>query len=161
MLRISILPFLLVLFFVRNTSTETHHFNSDSPVKWEFSAVKKGTEAELQLTALIDKGWHLYSQHLKGDGPIATSFTFTESKNYRLIDKVQEPEAVRKHDENFDLEVAYFSQKVTFTQRIQVLSKEAFEVKGYVTYMCCDDHKCLPPEDVEFSISVAGNRISR
>ncbi len=46
-------------------------------------------------------------------------------------------------------EMAEFRQKVTVTQYPAV-------VKGYVTFMSCDDKQCLPPRDVEFAVEIKG-----
>jgi hypothetical protein len=43
------------------------------PVKWSFSAEKKGSKATLILKAKIDAGWHVYSQDLPVGGPIGKS----------------------------------------------------------------------------------------
>ena len=68
-------------------------FNSNSqiydPVSWQFSKNKIDNKRyELIFTANIDDGWYIYSQYLKGDGPVPTEFTFQESSNFNLIDKV-------------------------------------------------------------------------
>ena len=47
------------------------------PVTWSYGAKKTGpNEATLFFKATIDDGWHVYSQHVKEGGPIATKFTF-------------------------------------------------------------------------------------
>ena len=46
-----------------------------NPVTWTFSSKKTGdAEAEIIFTAKIDKGWHLYSQDIPPNGPLATTF---------------------------------------------------------------------------------------
>src|SRR3546814_20829867 len=54
-------------------------------------------------------------------------------------------------DPNFGIEVAYFSNEAIFEQRIR-LKKPAATVKGVLEFMVCDDQRCLPPTEVEFSI---------
>lgn len=129
-----------------------------TPVRWSFSVKQlKPDEVQLILKATIDKTWHLYSQNIKPDGPVPTSFTFEKSKNYELIGKVIEPKAIEENDPNFDMILKYFANEAVFTQKIKVLSPSDFKVKGFVEFMCCDDKQCLPPNEVDFSFSIKGN----
>src|SRR3546814_13088868 len=54
-------------------------------------------------------------------------------------------------DPNFGIEVAYFSNEAVFEQRVR-LKKPAATVNGVLEFMVCDDQRCLPPTEVEFSI---------
>lgn len=126
-----------------------------NPVKWETSVkALSGTEAELIITAKIEKGWHLYSQYLPSDqGPVATTFTF-EPGPYKLAGKVAEGKPIKEHDPNFDMEVNYFKDKAVFRQKINIKSNKDFTLKGTVYFMVCDDSKCLPPEEVSLEFKV-------
>ena len=132
------------------------------PVKWTFKVEQsKPEEATLLLTATIDKNWHVYSQDVPQGGPngapIPTTFTFTKSQHYELTGKVLEPTAIKENDPNFDMILKFFADKVTFKQKIRVLSLKDFRVKGTLNFMCCDDKQCLPPNDVDFEFAVKGN----
>ena len=123
------------------------------PVKWVYSyTITAPGEAQIQFTASIDKKWHLYSQTVPSDGPVPTTFNLEKSKDYQLIGKVVEPKPISEFDKNFDMVVKYFIKKAVFTQKIKILSNKNFIFKGKLEFMCCDDSKCLPPEEVEFSI---------
>jgi len=125
----------------------------EKPVKWSYAAKKiSNTEAVVFLRATIQSGWHIYSQTVKDGGPIKTSFTFTPSKEYALVGKTSEPKPMSKYEDVFKMDVAYFENTVTFQQKIKLSSPNAKEVKGQLEFMTCNDHKCLPPEDVDFSI---------
>lgn len=124
------------------------------PVKWAYAAKKvSATEAVVMMKATIDKGWHLYSQTVGEGGPVATSFTFTPSKEYTVKGKTIEPKPVTKFEKTFNMNVAYFENSVVFQQRVTLKAK-ATTVKGKVEFMVCDDHQCLPPDEIEFSIPV-------
>ena len=133
------------------------------PVKWTFKIEQKSPEeAVIVATANIERGWHLYSQVIPKvkegqSAPIPTAFTFTKSKNYELNGPTSEPKAIEENDPNFDLVLKYFADKAVFRQKIKVLSKTDFKVKGSVNFMCCDDHQCIPPNDAEFELTVKGN----
>ncbi len=127
------------------------------PVKWKFETkVTSDTEAELLLTATIDKTWHLYSQNLPEDGPVPTSFKFKKNKDYKLVGKVIEPKGKKVFDKNFDMEVTFFATKAVFSQKIEMRSNKAFEIKGELEFMCCDDSRCLPPSTVDFTFKLPG-----
>jgi len=53
----------------------------------------------------------------------------------------------------FGMEVAYFENEVIFQQKIRLKTGQA-TVSGTLEYMTCNDQKCLPPDDLEFSIPV-------
>jgi thiol:disulfide interchange protein DsbD len=51
------------------------------PVKWSTSVKKiSDTEYKLISKATIEPGWHLYSQKVPEDGPLPTTFTYTNGK---------------------------------------------------------------------------------
>ena len=45
----------------------------------------------------------------------------------------------------------YSDQPYTLTQTVDVLNPDK-KLKGYLTYMVCNDEKCLPPTDVDFQV---------
>lgn len=126
----------------------------EHPVTWAYAAKKtSATEATLLLKATIQPGWHIYSLNVKEGGPIKTSFTFAKSKDYELIGKPVEPKPVTKYEESFKMDVSYFEKEVIFQQKIKLKhGASASAVKGQLEYMVCNDKKCLPPEDIDFSI---------
>jgi hypothetical protein len=125
----------------------------ETPVKWSYAAKKLSpTEAVVFLRATIQDGWHIYSLDVKDGGPIKTSFTFTPSKEYSLDGKPSEPAAITKYEKVFSMDVSYFEKSVTFQQKIKLKSPNASVVKGKLEYMTCNDKKCLPPDDIDFSI---------
>ncbi len=127
----------------------------ENPVKWSYSAQKTGkNEANILIKADIQKGWHLYSQFIEDGGPIPTSFTFSPTKDFKLEGKVSEsPKAVTAFDTNFGMKIAWHETQVTFIQKIKTTSTN-FTLKGVLEYMVCNNNKCLPPTEQEFSIPV-------
>lgn len=125
------------------------------PVKWSYAAKKTSkTEAILYLKATIEDSWHIYSQNMADGGPVKTTFTFTPGKAYKLNGKTIEPKAITKFEKSFEMNVSYFEKSVIFQQKIKLTGAKAL-VKGTLEFMVCDDHQCLPPETVEFSIPVS------
>ncbi|HTH82389.1 MAG TPA: protein-disulfide reductase DsbD domain-containing protein [Mucilaginibacter sp.] len=125
----------------------------ESHVKWSYAAKKvSATEAVVFLKAIIDNGWHIYSQNVKDGGPIKTSFKFTPSKEYALAGKTTEPKPITRFEKAFSMDVSFFEKEVVFQQRIKLTSPKAAAVKGTLEFMTCNDQKCLPPDDVNFTI---------
>lgn len=118
------------------------------PVDWSFAHQKLSeNEVELQMTAQVEEGWHLYAVYLPDStSVIPTSFQFDESSSYRLLGKLQEPEPIVAYDPNFMEELSWHSGKSTFTQKIEILSTENLTVKGELGFMVCNEEMCLPPE---------------
>ncbi len=128
----------------------------ETPVKWSFTAEKiSEQEYELVITANIETGWSIYSQYLESDeGPVKTEFEFQSSENLELVGKTAESGNKKEsYDELFGMNLIKFSKKAEFTQRVKI-SDPSKPVSGFVTYMSCDATSCLPPTDVEFSISL-------
>ena len=125
----------------------------EAPVKWSYAAKRiSPTEAVVLLKATIQPGWHIYSQNVKAGGPIKTSFIFTPSKDFTLVGKAVEPKPATKFEKAFKMNVSYFENAVVFQQKIKLKSAKASAVKGKLEFMTCNDQKCLPPDEVEFSI---------
>lgn len=122
------------------------------PVKWE-TKVEKIAENEFHLisTAVIEKGWKLYSQNVPPKGPVPTTFEYVSDKNFQLVGKTEETGTITKHDAVFDMEIGFFYNKAVFKQRVKTTGAVSV-VKGTVEFMVCDDANCLPPDviDLEF-----------
>jgi thiol:disulfide interchange protein DsbD len=128
----------------------------EAPVKWSYAAKRLSkTEAVILLRATIQDGWHIYSQTVKDGGPIKTSFTFAKSPDYSLVGTTSEPAPVTKYEDAFKMNVSYFEKTVTFQQKIKLKSANVTAIKGQLEYMTCNNKKCLPPEDVDFTVALA------
>lgn len=126
----------------------------EDPVTWSYAAKKvSNTEAIIYLKASMEKGWHIYSQNVKEGGPIKTSIKFEPSTSYTKVGKTVEPKPITKFEDTFKMDVSYFENDVIFQQRVK-LAKGAAVVKGTVEFMVCNDRKCLPPNEVSFSVQV-------
>jgi thiol:disulfide interchange protein DsbD len=140
------------------------------PVKWSFSHEMTGkNEARLIFNATIEPGWHLYSQNMEDGGPVKTSFIFYNLKGFSFLDErvkieevealdgpdtinyqvtFDEPEPEIERDPNFDnMLVKFFSRNTEFTKKIKIIDDKPLKIKGYVYFMCCDNQRCLPPND--------------
>lgn len=129
----------------------------ENPVKWAYTAKKLSDKVyELHMTATIDPKWHMYAQDA-GEGPEPTSFRFDKNPLVTLTGKVMESGKLEKsYDPNFKSTLRYYSNQVDFIQKVKVRSTAATVVKGAVTFMVCNDNRCLPPKEIPFSIKIDG-----
>jgi thiol:disulfide interchange protein len=131
------------------------------PIKWSFSSIRNGNEVAITFRAKMEKGWHLYDTKLPDGGPIATQIVYEDSTNLEFSGDLQKsPAPVEQYDKTFKMNVRYFTDSVDLTQLVRLKNKEANLIKGTITFMGCNDETCLPPNDVPFTISVAGEKAS-
>jgi thiol:disulfide interchange protein DsbD len=126
------------------------------PVKWSWKAEKiNQREYKLIFTADIEKTWAVYSQFIQDGGPIPTSFNFDEGDHYELIGKAEESGKLKKSfDKVFEMDIAKFYDQGIFTQKVKVTDVSK-PITGYLTFMTCDDTRCLPPTDEDFSFDLS------
>src|SRR5690606_8130955 len=106
-----------VILFLAVTSVSGAFAQIFTPVKWEFGAKKiSNTEAVVFMKAIIDNGWHIYSQNVEDGGPVKTTFTFDKSNDFTLVGNTTEPKAKVKYEEVFGMDVPYFNKEVVFQQ---------------------------------------------
>ncbi len=130
---------------------------SNKQVKWSYTAKKISENVyEIHMTATINGNWHMYSQD-GGEGPFSTAFTFTKNPLINLDGKVKEVGKVKKtYEEAFKSDVRYYEKSVNFVQTIKLRGNVKTNVTGKVEFMVCNDSQCLPPSEVEFSLSIGG-----
>ncbi len=125
------------------------------PVKWSFD-IEKVSESDYDIicTANIQTGWYLYAQKQESNmGPIPTSFSFDNLSDFELVGEFKEiGDKIEKFDDYFEMNIAKYAQSVKFVQRVKN-TKKAQNVKGSVEFMTCDDHQCLPPTNIEFTLN--------
>jgi thiol:disulfide interchange protein len=126
------------------------------PINWKFEYKRiSDKEIDLVFRAEIENKWHLYSQDIDEGGPIPTSFTFNPSGYYQLTGKtieISKPEVIQ--DPNFGMDIKMFSHEAVFKQKILLLTDQDFILEGNIEYMSCDDKRCLPPDNEEFSFDL-------
>lgn len=143
----------------KRAARETHEAEANSgvfdPVKWEFTSYLDGEDYLLLFQATVDKGWHIYSQHLDGqDGPLPTEFVFADSTV--TSSAIEECEPHVEYDPNFMMDLKFFEGTANWWTKVP--ANETRDLSGYLTYMVCDSTKCLPPEDVDFSFDLSESK---
>ncbi len=130
-------------------------YGQDNTVSWTFES-KKTNEKEYTLifNASIQEGWFVYSQFLDSDdGPIATEIVLEENKNIILDGKAsEEGEKTEGFDKLFEMNITKFKKNLKISQKIKMTGSTS--IKGYITFMTCNDEMCLPPSDVPFELHI-------
>lgn len=115
------------------------------PVKWATSIEKKSKyEYDIVITAEINDGWYLYSQHIAEGGPLPTVFKFLPNDNYKCEGQPTEENGKDVYEDVFEMQVKYFENKAVFKQRIKTANNTPFKLKGNIQYMSCNKEKCIP-----------------
>jgi thiol:disulfide interchange protein DsbD len=127
-----------------------------SPVKWATSSkLLAPGKYQLTITAVADKGWHIYSQNTPEGGPVPTAFSFGKNPLVTLEGKVKETGKLeKKHEELFGVDVLQYSGKVDFIQVVKTKPGVKTNVTGSVEFMLCNDKECLPPTTHTFTIAL-------
>lgn len=126
------------------------------PVKWKFEAKKLNDSiAELQMTANIEKDWHLYALSHDNGFELPLVITYTPDKNYELVGQTVEPTPKTVADPVLGGVSKYFEKKVTFKQKIKVKTTSEFTVKGVLEGQACIEGRCVPME-AKLSVPIKG-----
>jgi len=137
------------------TFTTLSFAQTNNTTSWTFESQKTApNEYTITMKATINKGWYVYSQYLESDdGPIRTSIVLEENKGVELVGKAEEEgDKVSGFDEMFDMKITKYKKHLTITQKVK--AKKTKKIKGYITFMTCNDEQCLPPTDVPFEITL-------
>jgi thiol:disulfide interchange protein len=124
-----------------------------NPVSWETNLKEIETGLfELSITAKIESGWHLYDTENRENGPFPTSIDFEIPENSSLFGDLQRQKPIVKYDSIFEMNVGYYENQTTFTQKIK-LQNPLDSVNVLISYMACDEKRCLPPKEVLLSFN--------
>lgn len=119
-------------------------------VTWKISTEKAGDDTfNINATATIAAGWHMYDQQEYVDGPNPTRFAFELPEGVAKIGETASKEKpIRVQDEMFGMEIGYYEKSVTFVQKVK-LSVPKATVVVRVEWMSCNDNTCTPPQEYE------------
>lgn len=131
-------------------------------VKWDISIsdIADG-KARISFTAKMKSGWHVYDMNLPEGGPSSTEFLFDTLAGVALSgETTPDRKPLDVFDKNFEMNLRWYADEVTFTQELNVEDPENYKVSGEVFFMACNDESCLPPERVEFNFEKGSPVIS-
>jgi thiol:disulfide interchange protein DsbD len=128
-------------------------------IQWSFDYV--AFPSSIQISAKIENGWHLYALDLDPSiGPVPTQIVLEKNKLVKELQPFAASTIAKKsYDANFGAEVSYYEKE--FFAHNRILVKKPTIVKGELTYMLCDDKRCLPPKTIPFEIAVKPSELKK
>jgi thiol:disulfide interchange protein DsbD len=131
----------------------------EDPVAWNPQVNQLSEdEYELVLTATIDEGWHVYSQHTPEGGPLPTEFTYVGADEaYQLLGPTGESETHTAYSEIFEVDETFFKGKAVFRQKIKLLKPGLSQVRLDLFYQVCKE-VCIPVDET-FYFSLDGGPV--
>ena len=131
---------------------------STKQVQWSYSAKKIADNTyEVHMTANIGGDYHMYAQDVGGDGPVATSFTFTKNPLIILNGRVKEKgKLIKKYESVWSHDVKYYEKNVDFVQVVKLKGNVKTSLAGKMEFMLCNEKQCLPPAEVEIKVDIGG-----
>jgi thiol:disulfide interchange protein DsbD len=140
-----------------------HVTAQEDPTSWIAEVEKiSATEYELTTTAIIEPGWHLYSQtsSAENSGPVPTTLSFYGVENkIELLGINKETGSFAEYSPVWEFNVYQFSNIATFKQKIKVLDAKLTHIVAEVFFMTCDEEKCLRPKGVPLIFKLDPNAI--
>ena len=130
-------------------------FAQENPVAWTLKidtpnkSFKAGDTFNVQISAHIQPGWHLYSLTKLENGPIATSINLEEGQPFEQVGGVKSPDPIVTFDPNFNLDTEYYEKSATFSLTVKVLpgiSPNNKKLTVQTRYQSCNSEMCLPPK---------------
>ena len=126
---------------------------AENPIVWSLRSpadlkVKPGGRFDVELTAAIQDGWHLYSTSQPPGGPIPTRISMPAGQPFRMEAAAAGPEPKREYDPNFGMETEFHDTSATFIVPVAVAGDApggSQKVEVHVRFQTCNDRLCLPP----------------
>jgi DsbC/DsbD-like thiol-disulfide interchange protein len=129
----------------------------EKPITWTLKvntgahALKPGDTFNVQATAQIKDGWHVYATNEPRGGPRPTSFALPSDQPFKLNGIVSAPPPHTSFDANFDQPTKFYEQTVTFTLPVLVATDASagrHQLQVVVAYQSCSQQLCLPVKKV-------------
>lgn len=118
--------------------------------------------ATLSITAEIEEGWHTYSLTQEPGGPVRTTITVNESKQFKLGEFTPSPKPKKHVDQSVfkGVMLEEHEGKVTWSAPIELaagVDPKSIKISGKVNAMACEQ-QCLPPKDYRFTAKYVGSQ---
>ncbi|MEO5588512.1 MAG: protein-disulfide reductase DsbD domain-containing protein [Gemmatimonadaceae bacterium] len=110
--------------------------------------------ADVEIHAVVEKGWHLYALTQVGGGP--TTLTMNVKPPYRLDGDVMGPTPDKAQDPNFGIETETYSGSPIFRAAVKLDDSAALPpppIEIDIRWQACSDNLCLPVRKTMISIT--------
>jgi thiol:disulfide interchange protein DsbD len=138
-----------------SSSDQVMSASSEGPLRWDLTSVVDGNgDYALHFTAHLQKGWHVYSQHLTPGSAEPTRFTFDTNGKFELRGETSEGTPKTVYDKSFKTNLSYFEDGAEFVQVVHPQDDAVKEITCKVVAMACNDEQCTPPMDFFFKVNL-------
>jgi thiol:disulfide interchange protein DsbD len=112
-----------------------------NPVKWTTQIEKKSDGNYLLVfNAVIDDGWHLYSQYTADGGSLPLEVLFKNQKgNFELVGKTKESKTKTAYNDIFEVNETFFEKKAQLTQEIQLINPKVSKIEVSFDFQVCKE----------------------
>jgi thiol:disulfide interchange protein DsbD len=148
--------FLLSFLFLVPATDWAQNLKVEDVVKWQYAAKNTGENTyEINLSAKIKEGWHIYTSNPGGDGSqIPTNIQFIPNRDIQLNGNMNvSGKVVSEKIEDIGT-IHYYKHAVAYKQKIR--AKNNTRLKVAITFQTCDDAMCLPPVYDTVQIRIEG-----
>src|SRR5688500_7969245 len=113
--------------------------NVKHPVKWKAKIEKKSADQYLlTMDAVIDDGWHVYSQFTDENGSLPMIVEMYNQKgNFKPVGKTMETKPEQKFSDVFGVMESFWHHKFQLKQTIKVTNPALEIVQVKVDYQVC------------------------
>jgi DsbC/DsbD-like thiol-disulfide interchange protein len=133
----------------------------EQPVRWKASAnpsasIKPGSNVNLDLSAEVQEGWHVYALTQSAGGPTPLQISLDPNDVAEIIGEPSGTAPVKKHDPSFDLDTEFYSQSFVLQVPLQIRRAVTGnrQVSLRVRFQACNGQICLPPKVVHLSVPI-------
>ncbi len=127
------------------------------PVQWKFFSEKISDSIyEIHLSAILQQGWHAFSQKQPPDA-IASPTLICFNRNPLLELKggiVEKGRPENTLDTLTGIGACIYERKVEFIQKVRLKGNVTTNISGSVRFQTCSEEECLPPQTIRFSIAL-------
>ena len=134
-----------------------------NPIKWSSESKQTGDNSfELQMTATLEEGWHVYSTTQGEDSGgigLPTEFTWKDNADIKRLGKIEERgKLLDVFNELIEAREKYYAKKVTFAQKVEAAKPTTASTE--VMFQVCNDEGCLPPDYKTFDFKLVPKKTS-
>lgn len=142
---------------------ETSVAQVDEPtVDWTASwstgtAVEPGEQGTLELSGVVQEGWHVYALTQRPGGPTALRISIDDNPVASQVGAPSGTTPESRHDPSFDLDTQFYTR--SFAVHVPVAVKPGVATGGQVVpvsirFQTCSARECRPPRTIHLSVPI-------
>jgi thiol-disulfide isomerase/thioredoxin len=156
---------LLTVFAFSALAISGQDADEPNPIRWTIKAraeqPSNKSRITLDLRAVIERGWHLYSTEKVEGGPSPTRISLVSGQSFEIDGEIDSPAPRSAYDPNFQVSTEFYEGDVTFSLPVKpTAATTAEKIRVQVRYQTCTPTICLPPKLVELEARLTGEEAS-